>query len=107
MPKKRARAKSAAKPKIAGTKPVPAPAPPPQNYAFVVNPMRLPVDAFEVAPGHTLRRATAEEIAEIREAVGRLAPMPIMYGHLWEQAWPPAGKVVRLPEEQWRYFVIS
>lgn len=83
-----------------------APAPPPQNYAFVANIARLPVEAFEVAPGHVLRRATAAEIAVIRETVAILLPGP-GEKHYWELTWPLTGPRELLPEIEWRYFVVA
>jgi hypothetical protein len=84
-------------------------APRPQSYAFVANLARLPGDAFELAPGYVLRRATADEIAVIRETAANLFPAPrTLYMPLWDHDWPsPSGEERLLPEGQWRYFVIA
>jgi hypothetical protein len=69
---------------------------------------RLPADTFELAPGHVLRRATADEIAVIRETAVNLLPGPHqIYRNLWEIRWPVAGPHELLPEDEWRYFVIA
>ena len=78
-------------------------------FAFVLNVSKLmDSSGVEVAPGHTLRRATNEEIHFIKETITSL------FGHhfgagLWETRQPKSGsgKYVRLPAKQWRYFVIE
>jgi len=81
-----------------------------QGFAFVMNVWHL-LDApsFTLAPGHELRRATAEEITIIRDRLQLLGPGPdLRYLHLWEQQWPyESGPLKPLPEAEWRYFVIA
>ena len=78
-------------------------------FAFVLNVSKL-MDSSEVeiAPGHTLRRATNKEIKFTKDTITPL------FGHnfgrgLWESRYPTSGsgKFVQLPAKQWRYFVIE
>jgi len=81
-----------------------------QNYAFVMNVFDLgDLPNYEIAPGHMLRRATHDEIETIRGTLLRLGgPCNPLLEMLWECRWPhPGGVFEYLPEEQWRYFVIS
>jgi hypothetical protein len=82
-----------------------------QNYAFIMNLFDLgDLRNYELAPGHMLRRATHDEIETIRGLLPRLGAAwdPWKGTLLWECQWPHRGGVVeRLPEEQWRYFVIA
>ena len=78
-------------------------------FAFVLNVSKLiGSSGVEIAPGHTLRRATSEEIKFIKNTTTSL------FGHhfgagLWETRKPKSGsgKYVQLPASQWRYFVIE
>src|SRR5438128_614843 len=82
----------------------------PESFAFVLNIWRLSgADSFMLAPGHELRRATAQEIAVIHESLGNYGPQPHwMFQHLWKREGPSSGGNVRLlPENEWRYYVIS
>lgn len=83
---------------------------PTENYAFVMNVGHLTgADTFDLAPGHVLRRATADEVAFIKQTIGRYAPIPHNQSqHLWERRLPyPGGWLEILPQEDWRYFVVS
>jgi hypothetical protein len=67
------------------------------------------LENYELAPGHMLRHATHDESETIRNTLAHLggAWNPLQEA-LWECRWPhPGGMLERLPEEQWRYFVIS
>jgi len=81
-----------------------------ENYAFVINVASIGAEALTLAPGHTLRRATPEEMAVIKKWLehnpsdwGPFAPCAT-----WECSWPAtSGKIEQLPESEWRYFVIA
>lgn len=83
----------------------------PENYAFVMNVWHLTDAAcYTLAPGHELRRATAEEITVIKNIIRNPdSPfLPPRYQHLWEHRWPhPGGNIEYLAESEWRYFVIA
>jgi hypothetical protein len=94
---------------MAGSEPQPV-AESRDSYAFVANIRSLAEGAFQLAEGHTLRRAAPEEIAEIRQRVGILTAGFVhpLASSLWETPWPvPIGRVEPLPEIEWRYFVIG
>jgi hypothetical protein len=78
---------------------------PPENFAFVMNVARLTDSAtYLLAPGHLLRRATPEEITAIK---GGMEHIPGVHArHLWEYELG-TGVLRRLPESEWRYFVIA
>jgi hypothetical protein len=76
----------------------------PENYAFVLNVSKL-VEAlsFTLAPGHQLRRANRVEITNIKQTLQGV--MDLRSPRLsWEYE---AASYERLPEAEWRYFVIS
>jgi hypothetical protein len=81
-----------------------------QFYAWVMNIGRLVGrDEFELAPGHILRRANADEIRGIRGMIEAI-PTPLLpWGTaLWRMQWPwDGGPTVVQPESEWRYFVVS
>src|ERR1700685_111623 len=79
------------------------------SYAFVMNVESLKESAeFRLVEGHELRRATAEEIAEIKETLARLGGFTHhLVRHLWERQWPKVGPSKLLPETEWRYFVVA
>jgi hypothetical protein len=81
------------------------------DYAFVMNVRHLiDADRYTIAPGLELRRATAEEIIDIKARLRSLRPFHEGRDHsLWERRWPPTlvGKVEYLAESEWRYFVIA
>jgi len=58
----------------------------PESYAFVMNVWHLSDAAsYTLAPGHELRRATADEVAVIKDTVKSLGPAPqLLYRDLWE-----------------------
>src|SRR6185437_4213667 len=76
-------------------------------FAFVLNVKRLKGDrAIELAPGCTLRRAKGSEISFIREWVAKY--IGATSHDIWETRPPKSGtKSVKLPRNQWRYFVIE
>jgi hypothetical protein len=84
----------------------------PESYAFVMDVSELEKEEFVIAPGHVLRRATPEEIETIRRLMGQATVGGLGPGSAqlhWEFV-PPAGGVgahIALPQEKWRYFVIS
>src|SRR6266849_2023591 len=65
--------------------------------------------SYTLSPGHELRRATADEVAVIKDTVKSLGPAPqLLYRDLWEHRWPHSGgNIELLPEAEWRYFVIA
>jgi hypothetical protein len=78
-------------------------------FAFVLNVSKLMASSgVEIAPGHTLRRATNEEMQFIKDMITSLFAHHFGAG-LWETRQPKSGsgKYVRLPAKQWRYFVIE
>ena len=81
------------------------------DYAFVMNVRHLiDADRYTIAPGLELRRATAEEIIDIKNTLRSLRPFHEGRDHsLWERRWPPTlvGNVEYLAESEWRYFVIA
>jgi hypothetical protein len=81
-----------------------------ESFAFVLNVGRLiGAPSYSVAPGHELRRARPDEVAVIKDTIGFLGPNPTFrFKSLWEHQVPSQGaQVVRLPESEWRYFVIA
>jgi hypothetical protein len=79
------------------------------SFAFVANVARIDgVDQLEVAPGHILRRATADEIGVIKSSLsgteGALFRPPYFP---WEYRQEPDGQLTELPEDEWEYFVIA
>jgi hypothetical protein len=85
---------------------------PTKQYAWVINVWHLVgQDAFELAPGHILRRATADERTTIRDVMQKIPGGFFPQGRtVWQIEWPlrPDGKRVPLAdEEEWRYFVIE
>jgi hypothetical protein len=78
------------------------------NYAFVMNIGKLlESETLVLAPGHELRRASSEEISGIQQTVKRLASNSQYMVMPWEQTPGQGGQWEVLPEEEWRYFVIS
>jgi hypothetical protein len=80
-----------------------------ENIAVVLNVSRL-VDpsqngGFTLAAGHVLRKANEPEIEAIKEVFKDYGPDPSWVA--WECAKLPKGKYKQLPEDQWRYFVIT
>lgn len=83
-----------------------------KGIAFVLNISRLaePPHPLEIAPGHELRKASDKEVLAIKDVIKGF------YGDddltRWECERVPGEqkgerKFKKLPEEQWRYFVIS
>jgi hypothetical protein len=84
----------------------------PESYAFVMNVGSLSdATAYTLAPGHELRRASADEIAFIKSTVDRFGPNPFVShnGLVWEERLPrvQGRPIQRSPENEWRYFVIA
>jgi hypothetical protein len=78
---------------------------PQDNYAFVVNVSRLVgATSFTLASGHELRRASPEEIAVIKATI---QPYMFFSAMPWEVKLLDGGASEPLPEEDWRYHVIS
>jgi hypothetical protein len=76
------------------------------NYAFVVNVSRIVgADSLTLAPGHELRRASAQEASAIREVLQHQMSGPALLP--WEHRQAAGGQVEPMPEADWRYFVIS
>ena len=78
-----------------------------QNYAFVVNVASLPSEAYTIAPGHVLRKATAPEIIEIKRWIEHLSGTSAFLPALWEAQVPMPTRMTILPQEAWRYYVID
>jgi hypothetical protein len=83
----------------------------PYNIAVFLNVSRLRNDLVDetvtVAPGHDLRRANEQEIEAIKEVLNGF--LGYVYG-ITEEAWEAEsmdGKARKLPQGQWRYFVIA
>jgi len=79
------------------------------SYAFVMNAeaLREP-GSYQLIEGHQLRRATPEEIAEIKETLAKLGGFNhYLVRHLWERRWPRTGRLTLLAETDWRYFVVA
>ena len=81
--------------------------PPNSSYAFVVNVGHLEEAVnSEIIPQHHLRRATAREIEEIkRNCLGFTGLASTWPTYRWES--DPSVRGSRLPEEQWRYHIIT
>jgi hypothetical protein len=81
----------------------------PDNFAFVMNISGLVgATSFALAPGHNLRRASAEEISAIREVLqGMTGPAIVPASMPWEYRRASGGQTEPIPEADWRYFVIS
>lgn len=83
----------------------------PRNYIFVMNIGSLiGADSFVIDKQNELRRASSEEIEQIKSALATHATIhwPWVSHHFWEQQWPhPGGELIILPEEDWRYHVIA
>jgi len=77
------------------------------NFAFVMNVGKLEQASFALAPGHELRRANSEETSVIQGKVRQLASNSEFMVMPWEQGYDQSGRSVRLPKEEWRYFVIA
>lgn len=81
-----------------------------EGCAFVMNVSRLlGADGYVLAPGYVLRRARSTEVAFIKNT---LKSMGIGLGTQREELWEmdlrdTGGHVIRLPEQEWRYFVIA
>jgi hypothetical protein len=87
----------------------PAAKEPTEAFAFVMNVSRLEgADRFAVAPGHILRRPTADEVAVIKETLGieKGGLFGLRYSP-WEHDQLEDGTLPPLPEAEWRYFVIG
>jgi len=80
---------------------------PHSGYAFLMNVNSIVgAKIFEIFPGVVLRRATPQEIKEIKPNVKKLHPFSHM--NFWEQPAPyRAGPPVHLPRSKWRYYVLS
>jgi hypothetical protein len=81
----------------------------PQPFAFVLNVSRLVGgSSLEIIPGRFIRRANDEQIKFIKEVITSLFANHAS-GGLWETHGPKSGqsKFVKLPQRQWRYFVIE
>jgi len=80
-----------------------------ESFAFVLNVARLAdASSYSLPVGHQLRRATHDEIVQIKETMRSLGPRPnFVYERMWEVHWPPRGNWDPLPEEDWHYFVIA
>jgi hypothetical protein len=82
----------------------------PQNgFAFLTNVLGIAGAAqVELIPGHTLRKATADEIKTIKEILaennGRMGGR---YFYPWEMVDKGGGFFDDAPEEDWKYFVIA
>lgn len=87
---------------------MPASEVPSENFAFVINVLGLvSADAFTLASGHVLRRATIQEVAIIEENLSRLVPpIPQLIRNPWKTR-VESGQIQPLPAEEWRYFVIT
>src|SRR4051812_44070477 len=79
------------------------------HFAFVLNIGEMDAESFELADGHTLRRATRLEMEGIRSTLYRLSQSTHVDNGLWEGEWagPSDGTIQPLPAHQWRYFVIT
>lgn len=78
-------------------------------FAFVLNVSKLgDSSGVAIAPAHMLRRATKKEIEFTKKVIASLFGQHFGPG-LWETRRPEtgSGKYVRLPEKEWRYFVIE
>lgn len=78
-------------------------------FAFVPNVTGLSgASTIEIAPGHKLRRANAREIKFVNKTISDVFGKHFGKG-LWEERKPKSGHgaFVRLPANQWRYFVIE
>ena len=81
-----------------------------ESYAFIMNVWQLAeVETYTLAPGHVLRRATTDETEVIKRTLARIAgESNPLADYFWEHRWPhPGGAIERLPEAEWRYFVIA
>lgn len=76
------------------------------NYAFVMNISRLVgASSFTLVPGHEVRRASADEIAVIRQILqSRMSQFTPM---IWEMKVTDKGTVEPLAEAEWQYHVIA
>lgn len=79
------------------------------NYAFLLNVRSLVnFEAMEVAPGHVLRRATADEIVEINGVITSLAGDRRHVTEMWQTRWDDAHTATHpLAENLWRYYVVG
>jgi hypothetical protein len=79
-----------------------------EGCAFVMNVGRLiGADSYVLAPGHELRRASAPEVAFIKDTIKSMGMGP---GQRLEMLWERElgnSLVIRLPESEWRYFVVA
>lgn len=81
-----------------------------ESYAFVMNVSSLAgATSYALAPGCEIRRAKPDEIAIIKDTLKTIGPAPHSMNELrWETRLQPLGGLVeRLPESEWRYFVIA
>ncbi|MDO8334414.1 MAG: HEPN domain-containing protein [Nitrosomonas sp.] len=84
----------------------------PENFAFVMNVKEFlsPVP-YEMTTDHLFRRATSNEIEIIDNTVKEMSASP--HKHTLKRFWkrrlpgPPYIKDDLLPEEEWRYYVIT
>lgn len=83
------------------------------GYTFVFNISEI-VGATEVEliPKHFLRKATREQILEIKEDLAgyenSFHPDDFLKGIPWESIWPAEnGRLIRSSQEDWRYHVIN
>jgi hypothetical protein len=77
------------------------------NYAFIMNVASLPGEAYTIAPGHVLRKATAAEVMEIKRWIEQLSGTSLFLPALWEAQVPMPTRITILPPEAWRYYVID
>jgi hypothetical protein len=76
-----------------------------KSFAFVAN--LLDVDCelpFEIVPGHSFNRATAEQREAIRAFINRFR-METVTPSIYEREPIHTGQIIRLDESKWRYFV--
>ncbi len=80
-----------------------------QPFAFVLNVSNMgDSSGVAIASGYTLRRARKQEVEFTKKLIASLFGEHFGPG-LWETRRPKtgSGKYLRLPEKQWRYFVIE
>jgi hypothetical protein len=81
----------------------------PTNFAFVMNISGfVGAQNFTLAAGHSLRRASAEEVSAIRGILQQMTgPVPVPASLPWEYRRAAGGQAELMPEADWRYFVIG
>ncbi len=83
--------------------------PSPDDNAFLRNVLNLQgFESKEIWPGHTIRSATDLEAAEIRHCLARVGgPRTVSEFSGSVCGPPPGGRVERLPDGEYRYFVMA